>query len=230
MLRRKIAIADIHGCSRTFKRMLFERLHVAREDILYLLGDYIDRGPDSQGVLDTILALRDDGFDIRPLMGNHEAMLLQALEAVSGEHLHFWMDNGGRATLKSYGVQHPDELPSEHIRFMRSLPLHLHTATHIFVHAGLNFCLEEPFSHEGEQAMLWDRYQHSDRVKQQGKVLVVGHTVTNEEDIRRSLKSRVIRLDNGCYMGGRIAGLGCLAALELETGQLHLEGNCEGAY
>lgn len=210
--------------------MLFEHLHVAREDILYLLGDYIDRGPDSKGVLDTILALRDDGFDIRPLMGNHEAMLLQALEAVSGEHLHFWMDNGGRATLKSYGVQHPDELPSEHIRFMQSLPLHLHTDTHIFVHAGLNFCLEDPFSREGEQAMLWDRYQHSDRIKQQGKVLVVGHTVTNEEDIRRSLKSRVIRLDNGCYMGGRIAGLGCLAALELETGRLHLEGHCEETY
>lgn len=162
--------------------MLFEHLHVAREDILYLLGDYIDRGPDSKGVLDTILALRDDGFDIRPLMGNHEAMLLQALEAAPGEHLHFWMDNGGRATLKSYGVRHPDELPSEHIRFMRSLPLHLHTDTHIFVHAGLNFCIEDPFSREGEQAMLWDRYQHSDRIKQQGKVLVVGHTVTNEED------------------------------------------------
>jgi serine/threonine protein phosphatase 1 len=82
---------------------------------------------------------------------------------------------------------------------MRSLPLCLHTDTHIFVHAGLNFCIEDPFSREGEQAMLWDRYQHSDRIKQQGKVLVVGHTVTNEEDIRRSLKNRVIRLDNGCY-------------------------------
>lgn len=229
MLRRKIAIADIHGCCRTFRHLL-EKVAFTKQDTLYLLGDYIDRGPDSKGVLDTILELRSEGYTLHPLMGNHEEMLLEALGDLSGEQLNFWLDNGGRATLKSYGVQHPDELPYEHIRFMRSLPLYLHTDTHIFVHAGLNFCLADSFSREGEQAMLWDRYQHSDQEKQQGKKLVTGHNVKHLDVIRQSLASDVIHLDNGCYMGLRTVGYGALVALELGTSQIFLQDNAEGVY
>ena len=229
MKNRTFAIADIHGCCRTFLRLL-EQIGLGRQDTLYLLGDYIDRGPDSNGVIDAILRLQCDGYDICPLMGNHEEMLLQSLESDAGEKLAEWLNYGGRATLKSYGVEHPVDIPLEHINFMRSLPLLYRTPTHILVHAGLNFCLDDPFSREGEQAMLWDRYQRSDLEKQSGRTLVVGHTIRHEDEIRDSLKSAIITLDNGCYLGASFEGKGCLTALEMVSGHLYLQGNCEGSY
>lgn len=229
MKKREFAIADIHGCCRTFQ-LLLEQIEFSKQDTLYLLGDYIDRGPDSKGVIDFILELQSDGYHVRPLLGNHEDMLLQALQTAAGEHLAEWLKYGGRATLKSYGVDHPADIPKEHIDFMRSLSLFHCTGTHILVHAGLNFCLEDPFSKEGEQAMLQDRYQRSDRRKQQGRKLVVGHTIRHEDEIMNSLTSDIITLDNGCYMGASAEGRGSLMALELKSGKVFIQCNSESSY
>ena len=68
---RIIAIADVHGCNRTFGQLLIEKVRLNKIDTLYLLGDFIDRGPDSKGVLDTILELLCDDYDVRPILGNH---------------------------------------------------------------------------------------------------------------------------------------------------------------
>lgn len=76
---RTIAIADIHGCCRTFRRLLFDIVRLDKADTLYLLGDMIDRGPDSKGVIETILELHEEGYAIKPVRGNHEQMLLQAI-------------------------------------------------------------------------------------------------------------------------------------------------------
>jgi serine/threonine protein phosphatase 1 len=227
--KREFAIADIHGCCRTFRHLL-EQIGFSKQDTLYLLGDYIDRGPDSKGVIDLIFELQSEGYYIRPLLGNHEAMLLLAMETGSGEHCSEWLKNGGQATLRSYGVDHPSDIPREHVDFMRSLSLFHCTDTHILVHAGLDFCLEDPFSREGAQAMLWDRYQLSDRDKQKGRTLVVGHTIRHEDEIRRSLKSNIITIDNGCYMGTAFEGRGSLAAIELKSGKLFLQENIESSY
>ena len=224
---RVFAIGDIHGCCRTFRQMLSAQIGLCKKDTLYLLGDYIDRGPDSKGVIETLLELQAHGYDIHPLMGNHEAMLLQGLEP--GGSLHEWLEYGGRATLKSYGIEHPCEMPAEHIRFFRSLPLYARTDTHILVHAVLNFCLEDPFSREGEQAMLWDRRQKPDRKKQMGRKLVVGHSIRHEDEIRKNLKADLIMLDNGCYRGNMYNGFGCLAAYDLNSGQLYLQEHCDGS-
>ncbi len=67
MTKRTIAIADIHGCCRTFRRLLFDVVRLTKSDTLYLLGDMIDRGPDSKGVIVTILELQADGYDVRPI-------------------------------------------------------------------------------------------------------------------------------------------------------------------
>lgn len=133
------------------------------------------------------------------------------------------------ATLKSYGVEHPVDIPLEHINFMRSLPLLYRTPTHILVHAGLNFCLDDPFSREGEQAMLWDRYQRSDLEKQSGRTLVVGYTIRHEDEIRDSLV-RHYRARQWLLPGASFDGRGCLTALEMVSGHLYLQGNCEGSY
>jgi serine/threonine protein phosphatase 1 len=132
--------------------------------------------------------------------------------------------------MKSYGVDHPLDLPQDHINFIKLLPLYYCTDTHIMVHAGLNFCLDDPFSREGEQAMLWDRYQLSDREKQKGRTLVVGHTVRHEDEIRRSLKKAIVTIDNGCYMGTAFEGRGALAAIELKNGNLVFQDNIESSY
>jgi len=226
--KREFAIADIHGCCRTF-RLLLEKIEFSKQDTLYLLGDYIDRGPDSKGVIDLILELQSDGYHIRPLLGNHEAMLLQLLQSCVDEHLNEWLVNGGQATLKSYGVNHPVDIPQEHIDFMRSLSLFHCTDTHILVHAGLDFDLEDPFSKEGEQAMLWDRCQLSNRVKQKGRTLVVGHTIRHGDEIRRSLNSDIVTIDNGCYMGASLEGRGSLVAVELQCGSLMVQNNIESS-
>lgn len=221
---RTIVIADIHGCARTFRRLIFEVVCLKKADTLYLLGDMIDRGPDSKGVIDTILELQASGYDVRPIRGNHEQMLLASVNAPLYKDKVLWLANGGCETMESYGVTEPEEL-GELISFLEALPLYLITDNHIFVHAGLDFSLNDPFS--GEEAMLWKRSGGINEAKLNGKVLVSGHTPLTLSKIRCSLSTSHIRLDNGCVQGGTVQGVGNLVALELESGMLHVQGNIE---
>ncbi|MDA8428568.1 MAG: metallophosphoesterase family protein [Geobacteraceae bacterium] len=222
--QRTIAIADIHGCCRTFRRLIFEIVRLKKTDSLYLLGDLIDRGPDSKGVIDTILELQASGYGIRPIRGNHERMLLASIYTPYDGSLSEWLDNGGYTTLKSYGATHPEEL-GEHILVLHEHPLYRITDTHIFVHAGLDFTLDDPFSYQGESAMLTKRGGDVNEAKLDGKVLVSGHTPRPLSFIRRSLCTSHIRLDNGCVYGDALPEMGNLVALELESGMLHIQEN-----
>jgi serine/threonine protein phosphatase 1 len=218
MKPRILAIGDIHGCRKTFVRLL-EKVRLVSSDTLYLLGDYVDRGPDTKGVIETIMRLQRQGFDLRPIRGNHEQMLLDAVCADSRD---LWLDNGGIYTLMSYGVRSPAYIPREDLLFLSGLPLYRMTETHVFVHAGLNLTLDDPFSPAGEEAMLWARDTQSDLSKLGGKTLVTGHTPVDLDEIRRSIGSNHIRLDNGCVFA-EWGGLGHLVALDLETGELFLQ-------
>src|SRR5215216_3309528 len=114
MAERTIAIGDIHGCPAAL-RALIDAIQPAEDDMLVLLGDYIDRGPDSRGVVDVVLDL-EKRRRIVPLLGNHELMLLNAVHnpRVIGP----WLECGGDATLASYGGRIKD-IPEEHIDFVR---------------------------------------------------------------------------------------------------------------
>jgi len=79
-IMKKYVISDIHGCAKTFKALV-DRISFSREDELYLLGDYIDRGPDSKGVIDHIWDLLETGYTVHCLTGNHEQMFLHAIDA-----------------------------------------------------------------------------------------------------------------------------------------------------
>lgn len=219
---RTFAIPDIHGCCRTF-RLLLEQIKLQKDDTLYLLGDYIDRGPDSKGVITEIIARREDGYDVRPVLGNHEDMLLKYLDSHDDEDRFTWLDNGGDITLKSYGVQYPGDIDHDHLEFMRALPLYHKTDTHVFVHAGLNFCLKNPLSPIGRESMLWQRSEAADRRKIGGRRVVSGHTIQQLEDIERSIFSSHIRLDNGCFTAGRYQGMGSLVALNLHENELYVQ-------
>ena len=87
MSKRRFAIGDIHGCCKTFRRLL-ESLSLEKTDVVYLLGDLIDRGPDSKGVVEAVICLLADGYDIRSCLGNHEDMMLLAVhKGVFGREL-----------------------------------------------------------------------------------------------------------------------------------------------
>ena len=231
-IERTFVIPDIHGCCRTFRQLLFHKLEFLRSDSLYLLGDYIDRGPDSRGVIDTIMELQRDGYDVQPIKGNHEQMLIDFVESGTDEMLEYWLENGGSETRQSYGSE-GDELiiPSEHLDFIKALPACIATETHIFVHAGLDFSLDDPLADTSQEFMLWNRkYQYMDSATIGGRKVIAGHTPRYLDEIEESLGTDFIQLDNGCYFGDLFYGKGNLVALELSSNRLYVQDNIDGVF
>jgi serine/threonine protein phosphatase 1 len=226
MGNRTLVIGDIHGAALTFNRLL-DVIEFERTDELYLLGDYIDRLDHSCGVIETILRLQRDGFQIRPILGNHEDMLLLAIRSGVFEDLLDWLENGGDATLKSYGVRHPQDIPEEHLQFFESLPLYRITDRFLFVHAGIDCSLADPFSASGRRHMLWDRSGIIDIGKLGGRRVVSGHSGRKLMDITKSLKKNHIRVD-GCIYGNRDNGYGNLVAVDLDNLKLVAQPNIDG--
>jgi hypothetical protein len=126
MTDRIIAIGDVHGCSKALATLL-EAIQPTQQDMLVFLGDYIDRGPDSRGVVEQVIAL-GERCTVVPLLGNHEEMMLAALESGQSE-VRLWLKFGGEVALASYGWKggpdvRPDELrsliPRGHVAFLKS--------------------------------------------------------------------------------------------------------------
>jgi serine/threonine protein phosphatase 1 len=129
---RLFAVGDVHGCS-TALRTLIDAIDPRPEDTIVTLGDYIDWGPDSRGVIDLLIGL-SGRCHLVPLLGNHEEMLLAALESES--ELRSWLQFGGEETLNSYQYDGGrDMIPEGHVRFIRDCRDFYETPTHIFVHA-----------------------------------------------------------------------------------------------
>ncbi|MDX1547649.1 MAG: metallophosphoesterase [Rhodothermales bacterium] len=187
-----IAIGDIHGCARTLDALL-ERLAPANGDHLVFIGDYIDRGPDSKGVIDRLLALHERQA-CTFLRGNHEALLLGYLD--EGE-FDLWRMNGGLATLQSYAEdrQRP-QIPEEHLAFVRATELYLDTPEFLFVHAGLrpDLTVEDNLKRCGEEVFLWERSHLDAPTLAWEKPVVCGHTPRPEPLNREQL----IDIDTGC--------------------------------
>ena len=120
-MSRIIAIGDIHGCAKTLHKLVIDEIRIRKSDTIYCIGDYIDRGPDSKGVIDFILDLRKQGYQIRTLRGNHEELMMESGE--DDQAYKDWVRNGGDATLKSFGVSsYADFLPEYKDFFNRSAP------------------------------------------------------------------------------------------------------------
>ncbi|MDD2898345.1 MAG: metallophosphoesterase family protein [Desulfuromonadaceae bacterium] len=226
--KRVIAVGDVHGCNKTLQALLFDRIKLKKTDTVILIGDLVDRGPDSKGVLDTIMNLQSEGYTgVRCLLGNHEDMLLQAIRTGDEYDLQFWQENGGDEALESFGVKLPQQMPEEYISFLKGLKLYYQTTTHVFVHAGLNFSLDKPLSKKGRDSMLWERRVKVEPDKIGERKLVTGHTIMALNLIAESLESNLIQLDNGCFMGKRFKGKGSLVALDVNNGELFVQENIE---
>lgn len=222
MTPRSFVIGDIHGCAATLRRLVDETLHPLSGDCIYLLGDLIDRGPDSKGVLDFVFELRERGLAVSSVRGNHEEMFLQS----SDDHyyLNLWTANGGLATLESFQADGPGDIPHLYRDFLNSLPLYIMLDEFVIVHAGLNFDTPSPFS--DTSAMLWTRSPFVDRQRIGGRRLICGHTPVSRSRLEASLESSKIMLDNGCVFGGW-PETGSLAALELESMHVFFQENID---
>jgi serine/threonine protein phosphatase 1 len=171
---RTLAIGDIHGCS-TALRTLLDAVQPRAEDLLVTLGDYIDRGPDSRGVIETLLDL-ETRTSLIPLTGNHEILLFDAIAGLIGTAS--WEGIGGLQTLHSYGSTclKRDLIPDSHMDFFKRCRRLHETATHIFVHANLNAML--PLDEQSDDWLFWTRFTKA-YPHVSGKTMVCGHTAQN---------------------------------------------------
>jgi serine/threonine protein phosphatase 1 len=229
-------IPDIHGCVKTLKTLVEEQIRPTRYDEIYFLGDYIDRGPDSKGVIDYIRFLQADEYTVFPLRGNHEefAIDLYDAELKSKNPWYFnfayqkrraWGAIGGKDTLKSFNIKKIREIPPVYIEWMNSLEYYVKLDDYILVHAGLNFDIEDPF--EDKKTMLWTRDYKVDSSKIGNRRIIHGHVPINIELMFLGLQNKFykfIDLDNGPYIKEK-AGFGNLVALELNSMEMVIQDN-----
>ncbi len=220
-MNREFAIGDIHGCSKTFKKLLLDTINIRKSDKIFCIGDYIDRGNDSNGVIDFILKLRSEGYQIHTLRGNHEQMLLDSVKYEF--EIDHWLENGGNETMRSFGIRSLSELPEKYLSFFRKTNLCIKTEEYIFVHAGLNFDKKDIF--EDKDAILWIRDFDPIQPVLGDKLLIHGHT-PKPLDYILNQKGNCINIDGGCVFKDN-SNLGKMVAFDLIEKIFFIENNCE---
>lgn len=201
-------IGDIHGCVKTFSKLLHQ-ISYSKDDELYLLGDYIDRGPDSKGVIDKILGLQSTGYKVYTLRGNHEQMMVDSIKDHS--HLKLWLVNGGAEALESFGEMGLADIDPKYLHFLEQTKYYFEVGKYVLVHAGLNLGIKDPLS--DTDSMLWSRRKFS--VRFGDKTIIHGHTPTSLRDIlAQDPDGPFINLDGGCVYDH--PGMGNLVGFCLE--------------
>ena len=226
------AIGDIHGCNRTFLALL-KNLSLSKGDRLILLGDLIDRGPGSMQVTDTVFHLRNTGFDVICLRGNHEQMLLGVVNGSYDPDI--WLINGGRQTLDSFAVQRAEDIPDKYIDFFSSTGYWYESAGFLCVHGGLDFSYPDPL--QAPESLLWMRrwYAAIDYKWLDSRIVLHGHTPEAFETIcaqhENLAAQQYLNLDNGCVyarLGRGGNNLGRLLGFCLNTRELIVQPCLEG--
>ncbi|HWP43709.1 MAG TPA: metallophosphoesterase family protein, partial [Blastocatellia bacterium] len=193
-------IGDIHGRLNLLDQLIRDVPWEVKRDKIVFLGDLIDRGSESPGVIDRVMSLAEENPDIVVLRGNHEQMLLDCLDYRDIQ----WLipENGGLATLASYGIdldQLEDisdiKIPAEHLDFLRSLPFYHEDEQAIYVHAGL--IPEEHPSETDPDVLMWTR--DIDFFKgYDGKLCFFGHTPTQYLPRERRQRRFAIYIHGSC--------------------------------
>lgn len=218
---RVYAIGDVHGRLDLLVRleaMIEADLATARpgRTVVVHLGDYIDRGPASRGVIDHLLDHPLPVDEVVHLLGNHEDTMCRFLvDPWVGEN---WMRYGGLETLRSYGVDPDLDLPAEerlrqvqeafnravperHWAFLEGLPLRYEEGDYLFVHAGVRPRI--PLDRQRRYDLLWIRHEFLDSEADHGRVVVHGHSISSEPEIRPNR----IGIDTGAFMSGQLTAL-----------------------
>lgn len=183
-----------------------EVVNPKRDDLVVTLGDYVDRGPQSRGVIETLLEMKET-HHLVTLMGNHEIQMIRALETRQDRERFLSGICGGQDTLDSYGGGFED-VPESHWEFIRATKLYHELESHILVHAGVESNL--PVDQQDQETYYYQRF-YSQRPHQSGKTVVCGHTI--QGDLPTNL-GYAICLDTCAYGGGWLSGL------DLDTGRI----------
>lgn len=208
------AIGDIHGRLDKLDALL-AALPLGPGDRLVFLGDYVDRGPASAGVVDRLIETAD-AYPCTFLLGNHESMFLDYLGWRGPSYFgsDVFLANGGDATLASYGFGPDPEtvrLPEKHAAFFRALRLHYAEGAYVFVHAGLGKTLaragdvEWALRHARVEELLWDR-THTEAQHDLEVTVVYGHTPRPDFQVRWNLPYS-IGIDTGAVYGGPLTAI-----------------------
>lgn len=213
------AIGDVHGRLDCLDDLLAQidadPARGGRRPVLVFLGDLIDRGPESRGVVDRVMAMCAASVDVHCLCGNHEELLFTAAKG-GRQALGVFARAGGRETLLSYGVSEEayeredlkgvqrliaEHVPAAHLDFLRGLPDQLVVGEYVFVHAGIRPGV--PLDAQKSSDLRWIRSPFLDHVGRYERFVVHGHTVTQDPDIRANR----IGIDTGAYRSGRLTAL-----------------------
>lgn len=216
--QRIYAIGDIHGRADLLRSLLAqirndEAIRAPAQTTIIFLGDLIDRGPDSAGVIDQIMHLQGQ-YKVRGVAGNHEEMFLASL--ASDDVLRKFLAYGGREMVLSYlgdvdqynrlsipdlRERLPEIIPSSHIAFLRELEDMIVIGDYVFVHAGIRPGV--PLDCQDPRDLRWIREGFLDDDRESDFVVVHGHTISETIDIR----SNRVGLDTGAYLHGRLSAL-----------------------
>lgn len=186
------AIGDVHGCLDPLRRLM-DQIHLSEMDEVVFIGDYVDRGPDSKGVIDYLLTLRGR---YTFLMGNHERMFLDFLQ---GKERFLFLYNGGEATLESYGGV--GEIPAAHLDFLNRLIPYYEADEYLFVHGGIRPGI--PLQDQDPRDLLWIREEFYAYPGRYPKTVVFGHTPMREV----LMEEDRIGIDTACVYGNKLTCL-----------------------
>jgi len=219
--RRVYAIGDVHGRDDLFARLLdgIVRDNAARgpaQTTLILLGDLVDRGPDSAAVIDRAMSLGAPFDRVHLLIGNHEEVFLKALDG-SIEALRFFTRIGGEQTINSYGIVGDDYLaldfpqlsqrlqtavPAAHVEFLKNGEDQIEVGDYLFVHAGVRPGV--PLMLQRASDLRWIRDEFLDDERDHGRFVVHGHTITEAPDERENR----LGIDTGAFRSGVLTAAG----------------------
>lgn len=208
---RLIAVGDIHGQA-GYLRLVLEAIDPKSDDVIVFLGDLVNRGPDSKGVVDQVIDLAEK-CQVYSILGNHEEMILGAFAGGASDHK-FWCKFGGVQTLASYGVDHVSKIPGQHMMFFANCKDYLETDDFIFVHAGCDPNI--PLNKNSGALLRWERFPKNPTPHMSGKTVVCGHTAQKTVlDL-----GFLICLDtgSGIWPGGRVT------AMDLKSGKIWQAG------
>jgi serine/threonine protein phosphatase 1 len=219
--QRVYAVGDIHGRLDLLNELLDgieadDKMRGSAQTQIIFLGDLIDRGPDSAGVIDRLLDLAETRGNVRFILGNHEEVFLRSLDG-DLESLRLFVRIGGRETMLSYGISERDyertdyaellalmqaHVPERHIAFLKGFEDRIEVGDYVFVHAGLRpgVAIED----QKRADMRWIRSSFLDSDAEFGKLVVHGHSISDEV-IERPNR---IGLDTGAFATGRLSALG----------------------
>lgn len=208
---RTLAIGDIHGCL-TALNALLDMVQPQPDDLVVTLGDYVDRGPDSRGVVDRLLELPKRCRHVA-LRGNHDVMMLDARTDLDA--LRDWLNCGGRETLRSYSADGRDatlgNVPAEHWDFLESVCVpYFETDTHLFVHA--NVYSDVPLAEQPTYMLYWEKLFKDAAAHVSGKTLVCGHTAQKS--------GAPLDLGHTVCIDTFVYATGWLTCLDVATGKL----------